>query len=112
MLGYDAQGGTDPSIVLKLPVAQGDTWLVKTSPTAGRIYDKVEGSEALTVPAGPFTGAWRVMTTYEDIPTSSTYAWYADGVGQVKSVQNTASDYQGTHTVIQTVMELRRYAVY
>ena len=106
------QPDSDPYFVLKAPYAVGTTWQAKTAPyvltrraefppelvhnhTTVMTYSIVSLNEAVTVPAGEFSGCIKVegvaaqrlyvdpVAGFADVPLT-TIEWYCRGVGLVK----------------------------
>jgi hypothetical protein len=81
------------SPLLRLPAKAGDTWTFERQPLPGAAFLNAKqiytmgGEEDLDVPAGKFRAVRVEMESFvEDEKRASATAWYAPGVGLVKSV--------------------------
>lgn len=81
----DSKGTT--KIEMKLPLTQGLSWV-----TDGTTYE-VKGQEDISVPAGSYRGAWKVVGTQGNTTATN---YYANQVGTIKQIVSTVD---GTITV-------------
>jgi hypothetical protein len=72
---------------LDLPIEEGKTWTALTSPV-GMVNAIVLGKEDVDVPAGSYDDCWKIGYIFimrDGFDT--TYVYYAEGIGMVKSSQ-------------------------
>jgi hypothetical protein len=82
----------EPVVLLKLPARAGDTW------TSGGSTTTIGKEEEIEVPAGKYKAVVVVNEMERDGSKVKTTAWFAVGVGMVKSV-TTVNDIETTHVL-------------
>ena len=88
---------------LDLPIEEGKTWTALTSPF-GMVNAVVLGKEDVNVPAGNYDDCWKLGYIFlmRQGALDTTYVYYAEGVGMVKSSLIT----HATWPIITTLIEL------
>lgn len=86
VLVYDSLADPAPETLLALPLKVDRDWTVAVRGDTV-ISAAAVGQETVSVPAGEYVDCWKVKLTFTVGSTSqASYAWYADGVGQVRTV--------------------------
>jgi hypothetical protein len=111
VLTYSSPTDSEPSVLLKTPLAQNATWIVDSTPSMGRLHAIAAGQENVTTPAGGFNKAWHIEESSDSMPTYVNHLWYAAGVGQVRQYSVITGTSGGDTAIITTTSELKSYTV-